>query len=151
MIVFWIGILCTLVIGATQPLFGIFFSKILAVLTDPRNRFDTDKMNHETNKWIYCILACGGAHLTIGFLSKYAFGYLAENVTLKIRKELYASILRKNIGWFDKQENSPAVLTSVMAEQTALINGVAADSVHTQVEALFAMCFGAGLAFYYCW
>lgn len=100
--VFWGGMICTLVIGSTQPLFGIFFSKILAVLTDPRNRLDTDKMNEETNKWIYCILACGGAHLTIGFLSKYSFGYLAENVTLKIRRQLYANILRKNIGWFDK-------------------------------------------------
>jgi ATP-binding cassette subfamily B (MDR/TAP) protein 1 len=156
--VFWFGILFTLIIGSAQPLFGIFFSRILAALTitpaqvmylyhEDYNTY----VEREVNKWIYCIVATGVGHITIGFLSKYAFGFLAENVTLSIRKELYAAILRKHIGWFDKQENSPAILTGVMAEQTSQINGVAADSLHTQVEAMFAMCFGAGLAFYFCW
>lgn len=47
-------------------------------------------------------MAISAGHLTVGFISKYTFGYLAENVTLKIREELYAAILRKDIGWFDR-------------------------------------------------
>lgn len=72
-------------------------------------------------------------------------------MTLSIRKELYASILRKDIGWFDLQENSPSILTSVMAEDTTVINGVASDLVHTQVEAGFAMVAGVFIAYTYCW
>jgi hypothetical protein len=44
-----------------------------------------------------------------------SFGNLGENVTLKIRKELYFKILEKNIGWFDFRENGSSVLTSAMA------------------------------------
>ena len=57
----------------------------------------------------------GGLTLLCSFISKFSFSLLGENVTLKIRFDLYTSILRKNIGWFDESENSPAVLTSAMA------------------------------------
>jgi len=53
--------------------------------------------------------------MLFGFINKYFFGVLGENVTLKIRQDLYESIIRKNIGWFDRYENSPAILTSAMA------------------------------------
>ena len=48
-------------------------------------------------------------------LKSYIFSVLGENVTLQIRKLLYKSILEKNIGWFDEQENQSSVLTSAMA------------------------------------
>jgi ATP-binding cassette subfamily B (MDR/TAP) protein 1 len=50
-----------------------------------------------------------------GMIQKISFGWLGENVTLKIRKDLYMNILQKNIGWFDERENGSSVLTSAMA------------------------------------
>jgi len=44
--------------------------------------------------------------LFIGYLGKsYIFGFLGENVTMKVRQVLYRSILEKHIGFFDFQEN----------------------------------------------
>jgi len=38
----------------------------------------------------------------VGYMGKsYIFGYLGENVTMKIRQILYKSILEKHIGFFD--------------------------------------------------
>ena len=74
-----------------------------------------DFVNTNANK--YCLYICGlaGATVLFGFISKFSFGVLGENVTLRIRKDLYSSILKKNIGWFDKTENAPAILTAAMA------------------------------------
>jgi len=38
-------------------------------------------------------------------LKSYLFTILGENVTIQVRELLYKSILEKNIGWFDEQEN----------------------------------------------
>lgn len=39
----------------------------------------------------------------------------------------------------------------MMADDTAEINGVAADSVQVNVEGLFSCLVGCGLALYFCW
>jgi len=45
------------------------------------------------------------------------FGAIGENVTLKMRMDLYVSILAKNIGWFDHKNHTPGVLSSTMATE----------------------------------
>jgi len=38
----------------------------------------------------------------VGYIGKsYIFSYLGENVTMKVRQELYKSILMKHMGFFD--------------------------------------------------
>ena len=54
---------------------------------------------------------------------------MSENVTLRIRQDLYLNILQKNIAWFDLKENGASVLTSIMATETSIINGVSSESV----------------------
>jgi ATP-binding cassette subfamily B (MDR/TAP) protein 1 len=103
------------------------------------------------DKWVYCLIGCAAAQLLFGFVSKHFFGTLGENVTLQIRKDLYNSILRKNIGWFDHQDHAPSVLTSVMAEDSSQINGVASETLATTLESTFAVLIGVGIGFYYCW
>lgn len=63
------------------------------------------------------------------FGAKKSFGTLGENVTLSVRKVLYTNILQKNIGWFDHPENGTSVLTSAMAQDTSIINGVSTESI----------------------
>jgi ATP-binding cassette, subfamily B (MDR/TAP), member 1 len=63
------------------------------------------------------------------FVQKYSFGTLGNNVTLKVRTILYSNILQKNLGWFDHRDNGPSVLTSTMASDTSLINGISTESL----------------------
>ena len=43
------------------------------------------------------------------------FGYIGENITLAMRVNLYSAIIKKHIGFFDKRDNSPGVLTTNLA------------------------------------
>jgi len=60
------------------------------------------------------LVASGAGFLVANFIGKRFFGMLSYNITYDIRKELYANILSKNIGYFDFSENSTPVLSSVM-------------------------------------
>ena len=108
-----------------MPVFGILFSKYLQVTTEniPPGPFNPTMTEAEydniittkTNYYILYVLLIGGTVWIMGYLNKYMFGVVGENVTIKIRKVLYASIMRKHIGWFDDRENAPGILTSSMA------------------------------------
>jgi ATP-binding cassette, subfamily B (MDR/TAP), member 1 len=97
------------------PIFGILLGKMLFVLQYIPFFNDYDQIRKDSNK--YCLLM-----LIVSILSfftavgqKFCFGVIGENVTMKIRKQLYSSILAKHMGWFDDKENSPGVLSATMA------------------------------------
>ena len=79
------------------------------------------------------------------------FGSLGNKVTYKIRDLLYSKILEKNIGWFDHRDNGASVLTSAMAKDTSLVNGVSTESVGPVVEGVCAIGAGLAFGFYFCW
>jgi len=68
-----------------------------------------------------------------------------------MRSVLYDSIISKNIGWFDLRENSVGILSTAMASDTSLVNGVSSEGLGPQVESMFAMLVGIVIGFYYCW
>ena len=85
------------------------------------------------------------------FCSKWCFGNLGENVTLEVRKLLYKSILRKHIGFHDFRDNGTSVLTSAMAEDSAIINGVSTESLGPMLDGAMALVVGLVIGFIYCW
>ena len=83
--------------------------------------------------------------------SKNSYGNLGENVTMSVRQLLYEKILRKNIGWFDHRDNGVSVLTSAMAQDTSIINGVSTESLGPQIEGAAAFLLGIAVGFFYSW
>jgi ATP-binding cassette subfamily B (MDR/TAP) protein 1 len=110
-----------------MPTFGVIFTKLLFGLAVPPNPLDKVRENAD----FYCLMmfACAISSATFIFMQKIVFGTLGETVTLKIRKNLYSSILSKSIGWFDVKENSPGQLATVLASDTQVINGVSTEGL----------------------
>ena len=72
-------------------------------------------------------------------------------MTLKVRKQLYESILLKHMGWFDDKENSPGVLSATMASDAQTLNGVSAEGLAASMEAMCATLVGIVIGFSYNW
>jgi hypothetical protein len=68
-----------------------------------------------------------------------------------MRKVLYKEILQKHIGWFDDSENGVSVLTTSMAQDTSVVNGVSTESLGPSSEGTFAMVAGLVIGFVACW
>jgi ABC-type multidrug transport system fused ATPase/permease subunit len=88
--------------------------------------------------------------LTRSFMSLLT-GIVSNNVTLNFRKELYGSILRKNIGFFDEREHVPTVLTSMMADQTTKLNSAGANGILPMIVFVFQLICICAFSFYYQW
>ena len=76
---------------------------------------------------------------------------MGENVALNIRKVLYGNLMKKNIGWFDEKDNAPGILTSTLAQDAQVINGVCTEGLAAQMESGFAILTGVIIGFVYCW
>ena len=133
-----IGLFCTIPSGLANPICGIAFAKILTLLSlpiefllyiDPAGVGGVKYLKSEIIFWSLCMLVIAGVCFFSFSITKKCFGTLGNNVTLEVRKVLYAKILEKNIGFFDLPENGTSVLTSAMASDTHLINGVGSESI----------------------
>ena len=56
--------------------------------------------------------------------------------------QLYMSMLRKHIGWFDHQENYPGQLTSLLSEDTQTVSRVSSESITAMIEGMFQIMIG---------
>ena len=144
-----VGLIFSLFLGTVMPVFGVILTKLLFGLSVPPNPLDKVRENAD----FYCLMmfACAIGAATFIFMQKIVFGTLGETVTLKIRKSLYSSILGKSIGWFDVKENSPGQLSTVLASDTSIINGVSAEGLASQLEAGCALIAGLVLGFVFSW
>nr|AAK19598.2 putative ABC transporter [Sterkiella histriomuscorum] len=146
----FIGIVVSAGQGLVMPWFGILLSKMLFVLNGWYGA-DTDTIREKSDYYCLLMFIAALVALCTGFSQKFCFGVIGENVTLKIRKSLYRSILMKHIGFFDEKENSPGVISSSMASDCQIINGVSAEGLASQLEAMFAVLAGIVIGFIYNW
>ena len=111
----FIGMIVSVGQGSLLPIFGIFMGKMLFVLQWLPFINDYPKIRADSN--FYCLMMLILAIVSFGTATtqKFSFGYIGENVTMKIRKQLYSKILSKHMGWFDEKENTPGVLSATMA------------------------------------
>ena len=58
------------------------------------------------------------------FLSK-----VSENITSSVRRDLYTSIIHKDIGWHDHRENSSGIMTGTLSSDVQLLNGVSSEGM----------------------
>ena len=141
----------SLLTGGGQPLFGWIFSKVMVVLIEPVTDDNIQKIKDDTSFYALMTFLIGVAAMIGVIINKTGFGILGQNVTLEIRILLYKSILRKNIGWFDERDNATSVLTSAMAEDTSVLNGVSTESLGPMVDACCAVLGGIAIGFVFTW
>lgn len=100
-----IGLIFSLLFGTVMPIFSIILANLLFGLSSPPNSLE--KVRENADFFCLLMLACAFGAAFFIFMQKFSFGRIGETVTLRIRRNLYSSILSKHMGWFDTKENSP--------------------------------------------
>ena len=79
-------------------------------------------LREELDYWVLVAVTMAIVALICMTVKGAAFGFIGENITLKIRKVLYNKLLEKEIGFYDFRQNKHSVLTQVLAEDASIIN-----------------------------
>lgn len=122
----WIlmGAICSLIYGATQPIFALFFSYVYGLFANP----DLEEQKHLASVYSGVIFVIGFAGAVTLFLSTVGFAKSGEELTMRMRKLTFSAMLRQEMGYFDYETNSVgALVTRLSSDASALkVNSVIA-------------------------
>ena len=96
------GALAAIAHGLLFPVFSIVMSRIIVVFYDP----NPDQLRSKANFWASMFVVVGAGGFLSLVLQTTLFGYVGQQLTRRVRRLCFATVLRQEIAWFDKEENS---------------------------------------------
>lgn len=127
---FWFGIACSLVVGATTPIFSSLLSKLMANLGNPA----AGSLVITTSLLILLIAFVDGTCTLLKFyaLERCGMGWIAA-----LRIKTLALILQQDKSFFDREENSASNLVNILikdAEDARTLVGTVIGSLFVVVS-----------------
>jgi ABC-type multidrug transport system fused ATPase/permease subunit len=113
----WIllGAICSLINGATQPIFSLLFTVIYGLFAEP----DLEKQKHLTSVYAGIIFIIGFVGSITQFLSSVGFAESGEALTMRMRKLTFSAMLRQEIAYFDHEMNSVGALVTRLSSDAS--------------------------------
>eukprot|EP00249_Psilotum_nudum_P005038 c18525_g1_i1 orf=571-4338(-) len=142
-----LGAFGAIVAGASTPLVTLGVTQALVSFYS----FVPGYMSMEVRK--ICLIFCAASALVLlSYLSEhFFFGVMGENATFRMRISMLSAILRNEIGWFDDESNSTALIASRLASDAVLVRGVVADLLSTLIHNVALVATAVVIAFLEQW
>ncbi|CAH0547999.1 unnamed protein product [Brassicogethes aeneus] len=141
-----LGSLGAIVMGCSMPTFAVLLGNIMKVLSEPK-----DQIQDDAN--IYCIMF-GVAGMIAGvatFVQIFLFTNAGEQLTKRIRIEMFEAMLRQEMGFYDRKENGVGALCSRLSSEAAQVQGATGQRIGTILQSISTLSLSIGLSMYYEW
>jgi ATP-binding cassette subfamily B (MDR/TAP) protein 1 len=133
--------------GVIFPCFAIIFSGIIGAFTiqDPEEM--TAQVNHNAVLFVVIAICIGIANI----FQSIGFGSSAEKLTARLRFMSFESMLRQEVGWYDKDENSTGILTSRLSKESQDIQGLSGATLGTILQTAINLGLSCIISLVYGW
>ncbi|KAF2773520.1 multidrug resistance protein 1, 2, 3 [Teratosphaeria nubilosa] len=140
------GLLAAVITGAGQPVQSVFFAKCISALSLPASEYGRLKSEISFWSWMFFMLAM--VQLLAFLVQGIAFAYCSERLVHRSRDISFRTMLRQDIQFFDREENSAGALTSFLSTETTHLAGMSGVTLGTivQVCCTLAICYIVSLA-----
>lgn len=128
--------------GSVLPILSIVFTEMIVVWYDS----DTDYMVEQSLKYSYVFYGLATLVMISEAIQKGIFEMIGERLTKRLRGDLFRSILRKDITWFEDDANAIGVLTSRLSTDVKIVRLVAGQSLAATLESCSALTTGIIIA-----
>ena len=159
-LLFGSGCASALLSGCVFPVFALLVADMLTVLSKyevlragygKRFGYTWEDTREESVQ-----LALGFVYISIfalvsNFVQLGFFNALAVKVTSKIRADLYKHFITRDMAFFDKRENNPGELSSVLSKDCLVVNSVVSTSYGAILTGIGAFTCGIIIAFVASW
>ena len=124
-----VGLLFSIVAGGGNPTQSIFFAKSIVALSLPPSMYA--KLKHDADFWALMYLMLAFVEIISFSAQGVAFAYCSERLVHRARDKAFRAMLRQDIAFFDKEENSAGALTSFLSTETTHLAGMSGVTLGT--------------------
>ena len=146
---FWtsVGIFGSAAFGAIFPVWGLLLAKTQRMFyyTDP-DRVETKAAELAIYYIIMAIIAVISSTLQFGGIAK-----AGEQISCKLRDQLFKSLIRREISFFDDEKNAIGTLTTRLADDSRIVHKATGEAIAKQLQAIFTLAIGLGIGLNASW
>ncbi|KAI0190211.1 ABC multidrug transporter Mdr1 [Xylaria flabelliformis] len=143
------GLFWSIICGGGNPTQALFFAKQILVLSVPITDANKVQVKRDSDFWSLMYLVLALVIFVAQIAQGIAFGRCSEILIHRVRDRAFRAMLRQDVAFFDKEENTPGALTSFLSTETthvAGLSGVTLGTLLTIITTLVAS-FVVSLAF----
>nr|XP_054768939.1 ATP-dependent translocase ABCB1-like [Lytechinus pictus] len=141
-----VGILFAAVLGIAYPVFAILFSEVVAVFSLP-----PDQIKEEATFWGLMFVALGGSLFVAHTMTGICFAVSGEDLTLRLRRKAFWTILRQDITYFDQPSHSTGALATRLSSDASNVKGATGVRLSTVLQSLVTMTAAMAIGFIFGW
>lgn len=124
-----VGLFFSIIAGGGNPTQAVFFAKAIVALSLPPSMYA--QLRHDANFWSLMYLMLAIVQFIAFCGQGVAFAYCSERLVHRARDQAFRTMLRQDIAFFDKEENSAGALTSFLSTETTHLAGMSGTTLGT--------------------
>ncbi|PKA59622.1 ABC transporter B family member 13 [Apostasia shenzhenica] len=142
-----IGSMGAILAGAEGPLFALGITHILTAFYSHNNAHIRSEIR------MVSIIFIGAAIITVlvYVMQHYYYTLMGEKLTNRVRLLMFSAILKNEIAWFDRDENSSGSLALSLAADATLVRSAVADRMSTIIQNISLIVIAFVIAFVLSW
>uniref|UniRef100_H2ZPT2 Bile salt export pump n=1 Tax=Ciona savignyi TaxID=51511 RepID=H2ZPT2_CIOSA len=141
------GCVFAAIAGAADPVNAILFAEVLTVFSL------SDVEEQKSKATLYALLFVGvGVIVFIAYCSESTlFGKSGMELTVRLRKRAFQSLMRQDIAYFDDHRHSPGALCTRLSTDASRVQGCTGVRIGTIIKNFSSLGVALGIAFAYGW
>ncbi|EME42871.1 hypothetical protein DOTSEDRAFT_131498 [Dothistroma septosporum NZE10] len=124
-----VGLVSAIICGAGNPVQAVFFAKSITALALPPSQYGELRSQANFWSWMYFMLAL--VQLISYMVEGITFAFCSEKLVHRARDTSFRVMLRQDIAFFDREENSAGALTSFLSTETTHLAGMSGVTLGT--------------------
>ncbi|KAI0603161.1 multidrug resistance protein [Biscogniauxia sp. FL1348] len=125
------GLFWSIICGAGNPTQAYFFAKQIMTLSVPITPENSSQIKRDSDFWSSMYLMLAFVILVAQIAQGVAFAKCSERLIHRVRDRAFRTMLRQDVAFFDKDENTAGALTSFLSTETTHVAGLSGATLGT--------------------
>ncbi|KAJ8131314.1 hypothetical protein O1611_g2312 [Lasiodiplodia mahajangana] len=125
------GLFWAIICGGGNPTQALFFAKQILTLSVPITDANKHQVKRDSDFWSLMYLVLAFVILIAQIAQGIAFAKCSELLIHRVRDRAFRAMLRQDVAFFDKEENTPGALTSFLSTETTHVAGLSGVTLGT--------------------
>ncbi|KAF5020680.1 hypothetical protein F66182_7294 [Fusarium sp. NRRL 66182] len=126
-----IGLIFSAICGGGNPTQAVFFAKQIVTLSEPVTEETRHQIKKDSDFWSAMYLMLAFVQFFAFVIQGVLFAKCSERLVHRVRDRAFRTMLRQDVAFFDRDENTSGALTSFLSTETTHVAGLSGVTLGT--------------------